>query len=109
MQRTQPSSTFLLASFLLAGACTPDFEPVTYQDQIVDQAIDMHLHTGTWSLLPPRTKAFVASQFPFPLGLRPESLVDQTLSSEGIIEQLDQAGLERGVLFAVYAPESVGQ
>ena len=108
MRRIRHSISFLLTLPVFAGACSGEFTPVSYQDQPVAQAIDMHLHTGKWSLLPPRTQAYLASRFPFPLGLAPESLVDRTLSSTGILEQLDDAGLEKAVLFAVYAPESVG-
>ena len=108
MRSARQHLAFLITSTAAAGACAPQFEPVRYQDQAVEEAVDMHLHTGKWSLLPPRTQAYVASLFPFPLGLTPQNLANRTLSSTGIVEQLDESGLEKGVLFAVYAPESVG-
>ena len=108
MHSARQHLAFLLTSTAVAGACAPEFEPVRYKEQVVDQAVDMHLHTGKWSLLPPRTQAYVASLFPFPLGLTPQNLANQTLSATGIVEQLDESGLEKGVVFAVYAPESVG-
>ncbi len=80
---------------------------VPYGDQVLD-GIDMHLHTGEWDLMPPSTQEYLASNFPFPFNLRPEATAAGTLSSEGIIQQLDRAGLERGVVLAVYAPHSVG-
>jgi predicted TIM-barrel fold metal-dependent hydrolase len=40
--------------------------------------------------------------------LTPESLVEETLSAEGIQNELDKGGVERGFLFSVYAPRSVG-
>ena len=106
MRSARHTLALLLTS--TAAACAPEFEPVRYQDHLMEEAVDMHLHTGEWSLLPPRTQAYVASLFPFPLGLTPQNLANRTLSPTGIVEQLDESGLAKGVLFAVYAPASVG-
>jgi uncharacterized protein len=71
-------------------------------------AIDMHLHIGLWDQIPDATQSELASRFPFPFGLKPEALADQVLTGEGIIDELDNAFLDAGFLFAVYAPRSVG-
>ncbi len=71
-------------------------------------SIDAHLHTGEWKSIPPTTQTFIANAFPAALKPFVGSLVDSTLSSDGIIGQLDEAGLSAGVLFAVYAPKTVG-
>lgn len=70
--------------------------------------IDMHLHTGSWDRIPPQAQAFLRDALPMPFKLAPGVAVDSILSSKGIVEQLDAAGAEHGVLFAVYAPHSVG-
>ncbi len=72
------------------------------------EAVDMHLHSGEWSLIPPSTQSYLASNFPFPFSLIPGQLAEQALSAESIVDQLDGAGLKQGVVFAVYAPHSVG-
>ena len=70
--------------------------------------IDMHLHPGEWSNTPPSTQEFLAGRFPFPQQLTPEQVADGVLSPEGIASELDKAGIGTGVLFAVYAPRTVG-
>jgi predicted TIM-barrel fold metal-dependent hydrolase len=70
--------------------------------------VDMHLHTGEWDRIPPGAQQFLRNALPFPISLDPRSAVDSTLSTEGIRKQLDEAGIQHGVLFAVYAPHSVG-
>jgi len=80
---------------------------IVYDDQLLI-GIDMHLHTGEWEKIPPSTQNYLAEKFPFPLNLNPEPLAEDTLSAQGIIDQLDNAGLDQGVVFAVYAPHSVG-
>ncbi len=88
-----------------AGCAVP--EGVDYAG-VALPAVDMHLHTGEWSLIPPSTQRYLAERFPFPFSLVPADLAESSLSAEGVIGQLDEAGLERGVLFAVYATHSVG-
>ncbi|MEZ4382592.1 MAG: amidohydrolase family protein [Nannocystaceae bacterium] len=70
--------------------------------------IDMHLHPGDWDAVPPETQEYLASRFPWPFNLRPDRLADEVLSPEGIVTELDRAGVDVGVLFAVYAPRTVG-
>ena len=89
----------------IAGCAVP--EGVDYAGTVLP-AVDMHLHTGEWSLIPPSTQKYLAERFPFPFSLVPDDLAESSLSAEGVIGQLDDAGLNRGVLFAVYAPHSVG-
>ncbi len=80
---------------------------IVYEGQTI-VGIDMHLHTGEWDKIPPGTQDYLAEKFPFPLNLFPEPLAEDTLSAAGIVAQLDDAGLRQGVVFAVYAPHSVG-
>lgn len=70
--------------------------------------VDIHLHPGEWDEIPPATQAYLASRFPFPLSLIPEALAASVLTGEGILAELDKAGASAGVLFAVYAPRTVG-
>jgi len=70
--------------------------------------IDMHLHPGDWDHIPPETKEFLSSRFPFPIDLRPDKAAASVLSAEGILGEMDRAGVTVGVLFAIYAPRTVG-
>lgn len=68
----------------------------------------MHLHPGEWKDIPPKTQRFIAERFPFPFQLTSETLANSILDAKSIVAQMDQAGLNLSVLFAVYAPRTVG-
>lgn len=80
---------------------------VEIQGQKYD-VIDMHLHPGEWELIPPETQKFLASRFPFPFKLNPDALASSVLTAKGILAELDNAKIVGGLLFAVYAPKTVG-
>lgn len=80
---------------------------VAVNGQVMD-VIDMHLHPGEWELIPPETRKFLASRFPFPFKLNPEDLAQSVLTAQGILAELNKAHIRGGVLFAVYAPKTVG-
>ncbi|MCG8419943.1 MAG: amidohydrolase family protein [Proteobacteria bacterium] len=80
---------------------------VDYKGQRL-QVIDAHLHTGNWDNLPPHMQELFRNTLPFPLNLVPDWVVNYTLSSYGIAAQLNESGISRGVLMAVYAPQTVG-
>lgn len=89
-------------------ACQGDVEPgALYQGSRLP-VVDMHLHSGEWADIPPETQGTIAGNFPFPFGLDAAGTAEGTLSTAGIVEQLDKGGISRGVLFAVYAPRTVG-
>ncbi len=95
----------LIPALLLLG-CSPD-PGVEFGDARVP-LVDMHLHTGEWEDIPSSTRRFLSERFPFPLGLDAEGTAASVLSGEGVLAELDKAGAAQGVLFAVYAPRSVG-
>lgn len=70
--------------------------------------VDMHLHPGEWDAIPESTRQFLATRFPFPIGLDAEGAAKGVLSVEGILGEMDKAGLSGAGLFAVYAPRTVG-
>lgn len=96
----------LLLVLLLVG-CAPRDPGVDYLGSTLP-LVDMHLHTGEWEDIPSGTRKFLAERFPFPLGLDAEATAAGVLSGEGVLSELDKAGASQGVLFAVYAPRSVG-
>ena len=95
--------------FLLLPAlgCAPPPEGAPYRGSTL-AVTDIHLHTGQWSLVRGSTQRVLAGNFPFPLGLQPEGLAESVLSAEGVLAEMDDAGIARGGLFAIYAPRSVG-
>lgn len=70
--------------------------------------VDMHLHPGDWDDFPEDMRKFLASRFPFPLGVDAESTAKGSLTPESILAELDGAGIWGGGLFAIYAPRTVG-
>jgi len=71
-------------------------------------SFDIHLHPGDWDEIPAATQSFLASRFPFPLNLDAKSAAKDVLSADGILAEVDKAGLSGALLFAVYAPRTVG-
>ena len=96
-----------MLSLFYMFACTDAQLGVAYKEEFLP-AIDIHLHTGEWEDIPSESQDYLSSRFPFPFGLTADSLAEDTLSSEGIVRELDKGGLNLGVLLAVYAPRSVG-
>lgn len=70
--------------------------------------VDIHLHPGDWDHVPEDTRKFLASRFPFPLGVDAESAARGSLTPESILSELDAAGIWGAGLFAIYAPRTVG-
>jgi predicted TIM-barrel fold metal-dependent hydrolase len=96
------------AALALAGACGETPQPGLVYDGQRIPVVDMHLHPGEWSSLSPQNREFLAKNFPFPFNTDPEALADEILSPDGLVEQLDEAGISVAGIFAVYAPRSVG-
>lgn len=88
-------------------ACSSQPLGVDYDGQDLT-VVDLHLHNGEWENIPSSTQSFLANNFPFPFSLDAEETASSVLSTEGVVEQLDQAGVAYGVLLAVYAPRTVG-
>lgn len=97
--------THLLFGLLACSAETP--RGALYGGERLP-VVDMHLHQGEWNLIPEATRAFLASRFPAPLGYVAERTAESALDAEGVLEQLDEAGVSQGALFAVYAARTVG-
>ena len=70
--------------------------------------IDMHLHTGTWEALTEPYKERYSERVPKPFKFLMENLLGSGLTSEGILKQMDNAGIRRGGVFAVYSPDTTG-
>lgn len=70
--------------------------------------VDMHLHPGEWDGIPDDTKKVIGSRFPFPFGLTAKQTAGGILSAEGILAEMDKGGVTQSVLYAVYAPRTVG-
>lgn len=102
-----PSSRVALIAVLACTGCRAPEPGVEYRGARLP-VIDMHLHQGEWHGVPSSTQRFLGERFPFPFKLNPGRLAEGILSAEGIVEELDGAGISRGVLLAVYAPRSVG-
>ena len=82
-------------------------DTVTYGitvDGVDIDIIDMHLHTGTWEALTEPYKERYSERVPKPFKFLMSGLLGSGLTSEGILKQMDNAGIRRGGVFAVYSP-----
>ena len=95
-----------MSLFLLLACSKPQMGAV-YKEKRVP-VMDMHLHTGEWEYISSRSREFFAEIFPFPFNLDPQSTAETILSAEGVLKEMDNGGFSRSILFAVYAPRSVG-
>lgn len=96
----------LLALLFATGCAGPELGLLIDGERL--PVVDMHLHPGDWDAIPPATQAFLASRFPWPIGLKPEKAAMDVLTPAGILDEMDRAGASVGVLFAIYAPRTVG-
>lgn len=101
-----PMRRLILALGVVAGCADDELGVVVRGERL--PVIDMHLHPGDWDSVPPETQEFLSSRFPFPINLRPDKAATGVLSPEGILEEMNRGGVSVGVLFAIYAPRTVG-
>ena len=66
--------------------------------------IDMHLHTGTWEALTEPYKERYSERVPKAFRFLISSLLSSGLKTEGLLKQIDNAGILRAGIFAVYSP-----
>jgi predicted TIM-barrel fold metal-dependent hydrolase len=88
-----------------------DDSEVTYGitvDGVDIDTIDLHLHTGTWEALTEPYKERYSERVPKPFKFLMSNLLGQGLTSEGILKQMDNAGIRRAGVFAVYSPDTTG-
>lgn len=105
---------FLLAMVAVAGLALPALR--SRADVEIGgssyRVIDMHLHPGNFGRFPAGGRAFVVGSLPpFVRPYAPvlgNTVIDPWAEHIGIRAQTDMAGVERAVLYAVYAPRSTG-
>lgn len=94
-------------ALLLGGAGCDSPRGVEYEGRRLP-VVDMHLHPGEWEGIPADTQRVIGSRFPFPFNLNAKATADGILSVDGILAELDKGGVTQAVLYAVYAPRTVG-
>jgi len=70
--------------------------------------VDLHLHTGRWEWMPPVFQARLSSRVPRGFKWVTGLLSDRWLKADGILGQLDNAGVRAGGVFALYSPHTTG-
>lgn len=99
-----------VAVFAARGARRTEITTVTPPSNM--RVIDMHLHPGDYETMADSGKAFITGNLPRFLRIFAPELLD-TISDPwapyiGIADQTTRAGVGHAVLFAVYAPQSIG-
>lgn len=97
----------LAATTLIACGGKPA-EPGVEVDGERLAVVDMHLHTGRWEWMPPVFQDRLASRVPRGFKWVTGILSDRWLRGEGILGQLDNAGVRAGGVFALYSPHTTG-
>ncbi|HJM70743.1 MAG TPA: amidohydrolase family protein [Gammaproteobacteria bacterium] len=77
-------------------------------DGVKIDTIDMHLHTGTWEALTEPYKERYSERVPKIFRFLIANLLGNGLKTEGILKQMDNAGIQRAGVFAVYSPDTTG-
>ena len=70
--------------------------------------VDVHLHTGTWELMTPWFQERISERAPRGFKWTVGLLSDRWLSADGILKELDKAGIEAGGVFALFSPHTAG-
>ena len=107
-----------IAVFAAADAPRPGWSepPPAGEGVVVDgrrlRVVDMHLHPGDYATMAATGKAFIAGNLPPSLQAYAPDLLDRLsdpyAAHVGIAAQTALAGVDHAVLFAVYAPRSIG-
>jgi predicted TIM-barrel fold metal-dependent hydrolase len=92
---------------LAACGGKPD-EPGVLVDGERLAVIDMHLHAGSWDMMPPWFHERLTGRVPRGFKWTVKLLSNRTLTGQGILGQLDGAGIRGGGVFALYSPHTTG-
>jgi predicted TIM-barrel fold metal-dependent hydrolase len=93
---------------VMAGCGGEPVEPGVEVDGQRLAVVDVHLHTGRWDWMPPVFQDRLSSRVPRGFKWVTGILSDRWLSGEGLISQLDNAGISAAGVFAVYSPHTTG-
>ncbi len=97
-----------LCCALVLSACGGKREPGVVVDGQRLAVVDLHLHTGTFDMTPPRFQARIAERIPRGFKWSMGLLMDRWLSGSGILGHLDDGGVSAGGVFALYSPHTTG-
>lgn len=99
----------IVAMSLLLVACggKPEHMGVEINGEYLP-VIDMHMHTGTWENTPPGFRERLTGRVPRGFKWTMGPFVDWNLSGSSIVSQMDNAGISRGAIFALWSPPTTG-
>jgi predicted TIM-barrel fold metal-dependent hydrolase len=100
--------TALVFGAALLGACGGPPEPGVAVDGRRIAIIDLHLHTGTWENTPPGFRKRLTGRVPTGFKWVMGPFMDRSLSASSIRDQLENAGISGGGVFALYSPATTG-
>ena len=99
----------VIGAALILQACggPPDQPGVEVNGERIAVA-DLHLHTGRWDWMPPTFQERLSERVPRGFKWTVKYLSDSWLNGAAILEQLDNAGIQAGAVFALYSPHTTG-
>lgn len=101
-------SILIFVCVVVLTGCGGDPEPGVLVDGERLPVVDVHLHTGTWESTPPGFRARLSERVPTGFKWTMGLFMDYALSADGILGQLDGAGISAGGVYAVYSPHTTG-
>jgi predicted TIM-barrel fold metal-dependent hydrolase len=107
MKRLLLAATVAGTTVMLGGCGSPPAPGVQVAGERL-AVVDMHLHTGTWAGMTPRFQERVSERVPRGFKWLMPWVTSYMLGGEGILRELDKAGISAGGVFALYSPHSTG-
>lgn len=97
------------ASVLIVSGCSgkPD-QPGVLVDGERLAVVDVHLHTGTWEGTTPDFQEVISERVPRGFKWVMPFLMNHWLKADHILDEMDDAGVRAGGVFALYSPQSTG-
>ena len=109
MTRRYLAFAAIVAAGFTVGCSGPPEEYGVLVDGERLPVVDVHLHTGKWENMPPAFQDRVSERMPgflkWTMGYFTNEIM---LSKDGILGQLDGAGIAGGGVFALYSPHTTG-
>jgi len=96
----------LFALPFLTTACNIK-DTINYRNTLL-RFTDVHIDVRQWENMPSAAQTHMASQLPFPDVFDAEDILNELYSSEGIIREMNAAGIDRGILFSTHSPAISG-
>lgn len=106
MGRLRASVVLIAALAAGCGGAPPEKGVLVGGERLA--VVDVHLHTGRWEDMTPRFQERVSERVPHGFKWVMPWVTSYMLGGNGILRELDKAGISGGGVFGLYSPHSTG-